>query len=198
MLTEEDAVETGETGAEADAVSKAGKRRARLKKMTEANKITFSLETDVRRFIQAEAKAAGMDVGHYMQKIVESHVLEAAPANEPLSQRLAAKRAVIDYAVALAQKLDADGGFDEHFILSVMKKASEDPEFKLLYEKAVGEGEKGAKAAHPRIALNQQLGRLIKKAAGAKSKRNDAGRIARAQVSDEMIKTYTLLEKAAA
>jgi hypothetical protein len=47
------------------------------------------------------------------------------------------------------------------------------------------------------MPLNQQLGRMIKRAVGAKSKKNEAGRIARAQVSGEAISTYTLLEKSA-
>ena len=39
-------------------------------------------------------------------------------------------------------------------------------------------------------------GSLIKRAAGARSKRGDKGKIQRAQVQGELISSYTLLEKA--
>ena len=39
------------------------------------------------------------------------------------------------------------------------------------------------------------MGRLIKRAAGARSKRDEAGKIMRGQVTGELISTYTLLEK---
>jgi hypothetical protein len=38
---------------------------------------------------------------------------------------------------------------------------------------------------------------LIKRAAGARSKRDESGKIMRAQVQGEILSTYTLLDKAA-
>ncbi|MDK3073022.1 hypothetical protein QO034_07865 [Sedimentitalea sp. JM2-8] len=176
----------------------AAKRLEKRKRIAEANKMSFILETGVRKFVAAEAKAAGMDVAPFLQKIVENHVMEAAPAGNPLAERLKAKRAVLDYAVNLARKVDADGDFDEHFIGNVMKKAAQDAEFNSLYQMAVGVADDNPKRAfRARAPLNQQLGRLIKRAAGAKSKRDDSGKIMRAQVQGELLSTYTLLAKAA-
>jgi hypothetical protein len=188
---------TGKAKAKADAaITLADKRKAKRARLAEANKITFLLETEVRKFVTAEAKAAGMDIAPFMQKIVETHVLANAPKDSPLARRLAAKRAVLDHVVALAHQIDSDGGFDEHFILNVTKQASADAGFQSLYATATGADDADDKAAaRGRAPINQQLGRLIKRAAGARSKRDTTGKIMRAQVQGELISAYTLLDR---
>ena len=181
----------------AKATKKAGGRARRLEKIEKASTVTFTLELPVRKFMDAQAKAAGMNMTHYMQKLVETHVIEAAAADEPLARRLAAKRQVIDQAVALAAKLDAAGKFDENFILTVVNEAGKDAAFKAQYEVALGDQSEGNEAIvkRARVSLNQQIGRVIKKSVGARSKRNEQGQIARAQAADTFVATYTLLEK---
>ncbi len=174
------------------------RRQEKRQRIAEANKMTFILETEVRKFMAAEAKAAGMDLAPYLQKVVENHVMANAPAGDPLAERLRAKRAVLDYAVDLARKTDEEGAFDEHFIGNVLKKAAQDETFTRLYAQATGTNDENPKrAARARAPLNQQLGRLIKRAAGARSKRDESGKIMRAQVQGEILSTYTLLDKAA-
>lgn len=179
--------------------AKATGRARRLEKIERASTVTFALELPVRKFMDAQAKAAGMNLTHYMQKLVETHVIEAGAADEPLAVRLAAKRKVLDQVVALAAKLDAAGRFDENFILSVVSEAGKDADFKKQYDLALGvdasEGE--AKIKRARVSLNQQIGRMIKKSVGARSKRNAQGQIARGQATDTFVATYTLLEKPA-
>lgn len=199
MATPNKKLKSVENKAQAEAATpkpRAGKRQAKLKRLAKASTVTFALEPSVRRFVEEQAQFAGMDLGHFMQKLVENHVLATAATDDPLAHRLTAKRAVIETAVTQAQKLDAEGKFDEHFILTVVKKAEQDPAFIANYNVAVGGLPAADKAAQrARVSLNQQLGRLIKKAAGAKSKRTEAGPIARAQVQDALISTYTLLVK---
>lgn len=175
----------------------AQRRAKRIESVAKATNVTFTLELPVRRFIDAQAKAAGMNVTHYMQKLVEDHVITTAPKDDPLALRLTAKRYVIGHAVTIAGEMDAAGKFDEHFILNVIKEAAEDPEFSAQYALAIGEKaiSKNRVAVRARVSLNQQMGRLIKKAVGARSQRNEKGKIARAQVQDALITTYTLLEK---
>lgn len=184
----------------AKAEAKATGRARRLEKIEKASTVTFTLELPVRKFMDAQAKAAGMNMTHYMQKLVETHVIEAGAADEPLAVRLAAKRKVLDQVVALATKLDAAGKFDENFILTIVSEAGKDADFKTQYELALGveasEGE--AKVKRARVSLNQQIGRMIKKSVGARSKRNEQGQIARGQASNTFVATYTLLEKPAA
>lgn len=174
-------------------------RARRAEKMVKASTVTFTMDPAVRRFMDAQAKEAEMNLTHYLQKLVETHVVETAPEGDPLAARLAAKRFVIDHAVATALKLESAGKFDEHFILTVVREAETDPTFAAQYALAVGgqDGETKRSTERARVSLNQQIGRVIKKAVGARSKRNDAGKIARAQVPDAMIATYTLLAKAA-
>jgi len=173
-----------------------GQRKAQ--RLNEAAKVAFNLEPEVRALCAAEARAAGMDFGHLMQKIIENHVLATAAAGDKLAERLRAKRAVIDQTIATAQKIDAEGGFDEHFILTVMKTMAQDAEYQRLYEIATAAvANDKEKPGRARVALNQQLGRLIKKSVGAKSKTNEAGRMMRAQVTGEAISAYTLLVKPA-
>ncbi|MFT7593195.1 MAG: hypothetical protein ACI8R4_000508 [Paracoccaceae bacterium] len=174
----------------------ADKRKLRRQQEAAANKINFILDTKVRRFVMRQAKEAGMDIAPFMQKIVENHVMASAPEGDPLAERLKAKRAVLDQAVALASKTQAEGGFDEHFILNVMKNAYQEAEFKSLYDQAVGADDDKA-TRRDRVSLNQQLGRLIKRAAGAKSKRDENGKIMRAQVQGQILTSYTLLDMAA-
>lgn len=179
---------------------KAGGRARKLEKMEKASTVAFTLELPVRKFMDAQAKAAGMNLNHYMQKLIETHVIEAGGADEPLALRLAAKREVLDQVVAMATKLDKAGKFDENFILTVVEEAGKSTKFKAQYDAALGleatDGEATVKRA--RVSLNQQIGRMIKKSVGAKSKRNPQGQIARGQASDAFVATYTLLEKPAA
>lgn len=179
---------------------KIGGRARRLERIEKASTVTFTLELPVRKFMDAQAKAAGMNLTHYMQKLVETHVIETGTADEPLARRLAAKRQVIARVMELATKLDSAGKFDENFILSVVSEAGKDADFNEQYELALGvdasEGE--AKVKRARVSLNQQIGRVIKKSVGAKSKRNEQGKIARGQASDTFVTTFTLLERAAA
>lgn len=176
--------------------SLADKRKAKRQRLAEANKITFILETEVRKFITAQAKESGMDIAPFMQKLVETHVLATAAKDDPLAKRLEAKRSVLDYVVTLSRRIDDEGGFDEHFILTVMRQAWADSKFRALYETAINADSAEEKAlAKAKAPMNQQLGRLIKRAAGAKSKRDANGKIMRAQVQGEVITTYTLLDK---
>ncbi|KIN73134.1 hypothetical protein [Sulfitobacter guttiformis] len=189
------AAKAGKAGnADKDAKT-AGGRARRLEKIEKASTVTFMLELPVRKFMDAQAKAAGMNMTHYMQKLVETHVIATAPADDALALRLAAKRHVIDHTVALATKMDAEGKFNENFILTVVEEAQKDAEFKAQYEIALGEKDADGKANRGRASLNQQIGRMIKKSVGARGKRNPQGRVMRAQVQDAVIATYTLLEK---
>jgi len=175
---------------------RAGRRAATLKRLAKATNVTFTLEPAVRRHIEGQAKAAGMDLTHFMQKLVETHILSTVPADDPLAMRLQAKRDVIDLIVARARAMDAAGQFDEHFILNVVTEAAKDPGFVQRYQMATtGEGLPDRVAQRARVSLNQQMGRLAKSAVRAKSKRNDSGKIMRAQTSDGLIATYTLLTK---
>ena len=184
--------------AEADkAPSAAQKRAQKRKRLTEANTITFVMETEVRRFVSGHAKAAGMDIAPFMQKLVESYVLDNAPEGDALAKRIAAKRAVLDRVVSLSREMAQAGAFDEHFILNVVRNASADADFVAQYEAAVDAQTADERAlARAQAPINQQMGRLIKRAAAARSKRDDQGKILRAQVQGEMISSYTLLEKA--
>ena len=174
----------------------AKRRKERRRRVLEANKVTLILDTGVRKFMTAQARAAGMDVSQFTKRVIEAHVVSNAPEGDPLAARLAAKQAVLDRAVAVAGRIDAEGGFDEHFVLNVLRTVSAEPGFQELYDKAVGAGDETVKRPKGiRAALNQLLGRLIKRVAGARSKRDAAGKIQRAQVQGEILSTYTLLEK---
>jgi hypothetical protein len=171
-------------------------RKKRRESVARLNKVALNLETEVRKSLAAQAREAGMGLTPFINKVLENQVMDNAPAGDEQAERLRARRAVLDYVVGLARQSDANGEFDEHVILSVMKTASQDADFMVAYETATGTEGRGAKKA--KIALNQQLGRLIKQATSAKSKRDGAGKIQRAQVQDEIVTSYTLLQKAEA
>lgn len=169
---------------------KKGRRAVRLAKATN---VAFSLEPKVRARFAEEARAEGMELGHYLQKVLENHLLDTAKEGDELADRIRAKRKVIDLVVSFSKELDEQGKFDEHFVVTVMKAAAADKEFMEAYTTAIGgEGKEAARAQKP---LNQQLGRLIRKSVGAKGIKTDAGRVARAQVQGEIITSYTLLTK---
>lgn len=174
----------------------AQKRAKKRKRLAEANTQTVILETDVRKFVAAEARLAGMDTVPYLQKIIENHVIQASGADDELGKRIMAKRAVLDRVVELAREMDAAGQFGPHFIMNVVRQASSEATFIDQYEIAIGaDGDNKQEIARAQIPINQQMGRLIKRASGARSKRDDTNKIQRAQVQGEIISTYTLLEK---
>lgn len=171
-------------------------RKKRREAADRLNKVALNLETEVRRSLMAQAREAGMGLAPFINKVLENQVMDNAPAGDAPAERLRARRAVLDYVVELARQADTGGEFDEHVILSVMKKAAKDADFMVAYQTATGGEGRGAKRT--KVALNQQLGRLIKQATAAKSKRDDAGKIQRVQVQDEIVTSYTLLQKAEA
>ncbi|MDW4496972.1 hypothetical protein R5H30_03180 [Sulfitobacter sp. D35] len=178
------------------AEARAERRRRRLERLEQASTISFTLETPVRRFVEEQARSIGMDMAHFMQKMVENHILLSAPKGDPLALRLQSKRLVIDSFVDLARKLEAEGHFDDQFILTVFRAAEQDEALMQHYRNATDvAGAPARAAARTRVSLNQQLGRLVKRAVGARSKRNEKGRIMRGQTPDALVTTYTLLEK---
>ena len=191
------AVTAADAGSANDATDRVARRAKRLEKLAKASTVTFTMEPAVRQFMDKQAKAAGMNLTHYMQQLVETHVIQAPPADDALGQRLAAKRKVISDVVARAKAMDAAGKFEDHFILNVVQDIAKEDDFAAQYELAsTGGAQAGSRAAtRARVSLNQQIGRVIKKAVGARSKRNESGKIARAQVQDALISTYTLLDK---
>ena len=171
----------------------AEKKQRRAERQAKASNVAFSLEPKVRTRLAEEARKEGMELGNYLQKVLENHLLEIAPEGDPLAACIHAKRAVIDRVVTLAKDLDAQGRFDEHFILTVMKTAAADESFMARYATAIDA--EGKEADRTRQTLNQQLGRLIRKSVDAKALKTEADRVSRAQVSGEIISSYTLLTK---
>ncbi|MEO0402131.1 MAG: hypothetical protein AAF214_07125 [Pseudomonadota bacterium] len=180
---------------------KTGKRAAKLQKLKKAETFNFAIDADVRAYLTQAAHDQGLDLSHLMQKIVEGYVVETAPADTALSVRLAAKRSVIDAVQKTATDMDTAGKFDDHFILNVIKASSADAAFVTAYETATAaEGDTNkakVKARRTRTALNQQLGRVIKRTVGARSVRKEGGGTARSSAADALITTYTLLAKPA-
>lgn len=178
-------------------LTNAEKRVQRRQRLAEANTVTVVLDTEVRKFIAAQAKTEGMDMAPFMQVLAENYVLATAPADQPLARRITAKRAIMARTLEIAKTLDQSGGFDEHFVLNVVREAAADPAFMEHYHAAVDADTADERAlARAQAPVHQQMGRLIKRAAGARSKRGDKGKIQRAQVQGELISSYTLLEKA--
>lgn len=173
--------------------------KATRKKSAADSRVVLTLDPGVRKYLAAEARTAKMDVNQFVLKLVEDFVCDTAPEDMPMAQRIRARRGVIEHVIEEAKRIDAEGGFDEHFVLNVMKAAAENEDFRSLYDLAIAEGlQRAPKVERNRAALNQHLGRLIKGTVRALSLRNEAGRIQRAQVEGEIISSYTLLEKAAA
>lgn len=168
----------------------------RRRKAGEEARVVLTLDPGVRKYLTYQARAAKMDVNQFVLKLIEDHVCDTAPEEMPMAQRIRARRQVIAEIVDTARRIDGEGGFDQHFVLNVMKAASQNAEFRGLHDTAIGVGsQRAARVERNRAALNQQLGRLIKSVVRARSLRNAAGRITRAQVEGEMISSYTLLEK---
>lgn len=186
------------SGAKAAKAAKAANRNrpARKKAAAASGSAANFLEPEVRAACRKAAKDQGMEMNHFLQKAVETYMLVHGDLEPELRARISAKRQVIDGAVRTAREIDGTGGFDENFVLNVMKAVTTDPETGKLYETAIG-GKVTDEKAPRKSSLNQQLGRVIKTAVGAKAKRNEAGRLARAQVAGEAITSYTLLEKTA-
>lgn len=181
-----------------DAGKKAGAqdKKAARKKAPAAGSAANFLETAVRAACRKAAREQGMELNHFLQKAIETYLLDHGNLDDDLKGRITAKRQIIDTAVDKAREIDAKGGFDENFILNVMKAVTTDSATGKVYETAIGGAVNDDKAPR-RQSLNQQLGRVIKTAVGAKAKRNEKGKPARAQVAGEAISSYTLLEKTA-
>lgn len=89
------------------------------------------------------------------------------------------------------------GRFDEHFTLTVFRELMSDSNSRQLYEKVI-EADAYTDGAPKKTPLNMYLGWYIKNAINAQPLLDDAGKPRRAFVKGEPIKSYTLLQSAAA
>lgn len=180
-----------------DATDPVARRKARRERLAQANRVTVELASPVRKYLAAEARNAGVDLSGYLSRIAERFIIETAPEENPLARQLKARHVVCDRIDAIAVQIDEEGGFDEHFIRSVMQRAATDVGFVAQYRAALGpETMDDVAQEKARPPMNQQLVRMIKRAAGARSLRDAEGKITRADDADsEMMPRYMLVEK---
>ncbi|OZB14030.1 MAG: hypothetical protein B7X55_11980 [Rhodobacterales bacterium 34-62-10] len=77
-------VKAAKAGKVASPVKDATRRQKRLERLSNANKVTFSLEPEVRSLIASEAKKAGLDEGHYLQRAIETYLLDTAEPGDAI------------------------------------------------------------------------------------------------------------------
>ena len=181
---------------EPDAKQIAERRKKRRDKVIKANRVTLDLNPAVRRYLTAQAKAAGTTLSLFLNRLAEQHIVATAGDTDPLGQKLKGRHAVFDRIEKIARDMDGDGKFDEHFILTVMRAASTDVGFMAQYQAAAGgdtaEGEAEEKS---KSALNQQLARVIQLAVQAKAKRGEDGKVVRADAEGALMTSYSLVER---
>ncbi len=159
--------------------------------------LSLRLDPGVLAALSAQAHAAGMEVQAYIQAVLRRHALESGQLAADERRRLLRNDRILQLAVARAREVHAAGGFDEHFILTVMRRLIAEPDFRALYEEAVG-GDAFTPGLPEKSPLNMYLGWHIRHAVGAEPLLDSRGRTRRATVRGEVLQSYMLLASPAA
>ncbi len=159
-----------------------------------AVKVSFRLDASVHDAIEKLAKQKSIETNAYIQRVLTLHATRSGVMEDAASERLELTEKIIEAAVQRARDLDADGKFDQHFILTVIRDIMGDPALRADYEKVVG-GDAYQSGLPGKSPLNMYLGWYIKNAIGADPILDEGGKPRRAQVRGEPIQSYTLLKK---
>lgn len=158
-------------------------------------RVSFRLKTDVFDLIQKLSAEAGLDPSAFMQRALERAVYEHLPPER--QKELDNLEVLYTAAQHKAREVFDAGRFDEHFTLTVFRELMSDPNSRQLYEKVI-EADAYTDGAPKKTPLNMYLGWYIKNAINSQPLLDDAGKPRRAFVKGEPIKSYTLLQSAAA
>ncbi len=153
-------------------------------------RVSLRLKNDVHQAIIKEAAAQGVEPATYMQDVLEQAVILHLP--EDRKRELKNTKDLFALAQGEARKVFAEGGFTEHFTLTVIQKLMADSEAKTLYEEIIGT-DAYTDGAEKKTPLNMYLGWYIKNAICAQPLLDGSGKARRAFVKNEPIKSYTLL-----
>lgn len=153
-------------------------------------RVSLRLRKDVHDTVIAVANDAGIDPAAFMQTVIAKSVESRLP--EATREELRRTEDFIQFAQKEARALFAEGGFTEHFTLSVFDRLMANHETRSLYEDIIG-ADALTDGAPGKTPLNMYLGWYIKNAVGAEPLLDEAGKAKRAFVKGKPIKSYTLL-----
>lgn len=154
--------------------------------------LSLRLDPGVLSALSVQAHAAGLEVQAYIQAVLRRHVLESGQLAGDERRRLLRNDRILQLAVARAREVHEAGRFDAHFILTVMRQLIAEPDFRALYEEAVG-GDAFAPGLPEKSPLNMYLGWHIRHAIGAEPLLDGRGRTRRATLRGEVLQSYMLL-----
>ncbi len=158
-------------------------------------RVSFRLKTDVFDLVQKLSCEAGLDPSAFMQRALERAVYEHLPPER--QKEIDNMETLYTVARLKAREVFDAGRFDERFTLTVFRELMSDANSRHLYEQVI-EADAYTDGAPKKTPLNMYLGWYIKNAINAQPLLDDAGKPRRAFVRGEPIKSYTLLQSAAA
>jgi hypothetical protein len=157
-------------------------------------KLSVRLSQEVHDALASQAGRKGFEVGDHIRRLLEKRAAKSGLMPKRDAERIRLHWEVVEAFQALARAIDADGGFDAHFTLTVFRRAVADPKLRTLYERAV-EGDAFAVGLAGKSPLNMYLGWYVKNAVGAHPRVDADGKPQRGQVRGEPIQSYQLLSK---
>ncbi|RWC42199.1 MAG: hypothetical protein EOS55_24560 [Mesorhizobium sp.] len=159
---------------------------------------TIRLERSIFDAIGKMADAAGQEPADYVAGVLTLHAMELLKTENPkAAKRLEAELKLKFEAVALAQKLVSESGFDPSVTLKVFQAIKANEDLNRIYLRAVGDRPGDERGNPIKARINRSLGAAIKTAVRANPQTIN-GNPVKVQVSNEYIFSYTLLEKAPA
>ena len=153
-------------------------------------RVSLRLKNDVHSVLVMLAVAKGIEPAALMQDILEQAVIDHLPRER--QQELKDTKLLFDLAQDHARQIFSEGGFTEHFTLTVIQRLMAVSETRSLYEKLIGV-DAYTDGAPKKTPLNMYLGWFIKNAINAQPLLDDSGKPRRAFVKGQPIKSYTLL-----
>jgi hypothetical protein len=157
-------------------------------------KISVRMSQHVYDALAADAAHRGFAAGEHIHRLLEKSAAKSGHMQAAEAERIRLHWKVVKQFQTLARAVDAEGGFDAHFTLTVFRRAVADPDLRAIYERSIG-GDAFAVGLAGKSPLNMYLGFYVKNAVGAHPKVDAQGKPLRAQVRGEPVQSYQLLSK---
>lgn len=159
-------------------------------------KLSFRVQTIVYDALAEEARdlSPPLPVGDHILNVLSLAAINSGKMYDGDEKRLNAQMEILNFAGSAALEIVADDRFDEHLTLTVFQELMQDKDAKSIYETAIG-GDAYEDGLPGKTPLNMQIGWIIKNVTGASVQKTKDGKPKRANVRNEPIQSYTLLER---
>ena len=158
-------------------------------------KLTLTLDNDVQRALEAEARAKGLSDKDLMRDLLTTHAMSYGYMPEERRNWLEMYRGLANDVAEHAKRLCERDGFSTDITARAVRAAQADEDWLNRYRKFIGSDDPFVKGNPDKTSLNQNIGYLVRIAVNGEVIKTPTGRPDTGTVAGLVIKSYSKLKK---